>query len=106
MRESYGEKIAPVVAERWAEERDRNGMASERTKEPKAGFRAQVARELFAALPLADQKALSERAKAEGQEAKAAYTATQRQPRLQRHAKSKYRNLLNVRNPRRLIQSL
>jgi hypothetical protein len=76
MRESYAEKIAPVVAKRWEKERGENGMASERTKEPKAGFRAQVARELFAALPQAEQKALGERAKAEAQAAKASYVAS------------------------------
>ncbi|KAJ7028873.1 hypothetical protein C8F04DRAFT_1188146, partial [Mycena alexandri] len=45
MHESYQEKIAPVVTTRWEEERENNSQASERTKEPKAGFRTKVARE-------------------------------------------------------------
>jgi hypothetical protein len=76
MRESYSEKIAPVVAERWAAEQKQNGLSSERTKEPKAGFRAQVARQMFAALPQAEQKAIAERAKTEAQAAKASYAAS------------------------------
>ncbi|KAJ7676722.1 hypothetical protein DFH06DRAFT_1317333 [Mycena polygramma] len=80
MRESYQDKIAPVVAERWAKEREENGTAAERTKEPKAGFRAMIAREVFAALPHAEQKALSDRAKSEAQEAKATYTASLNAP--------------------------
>jgi hypothetical protein len=76
MHKSYTEEIAPVVAKRWADEQDRNGLLSERTKAPKAGFRAQVAREMFAALPQAEQKAIAERAKTEAQAAKAAYGAS------------------------------
>ncbi|KAJ7786876.1 hypothetical protein B0H13DRAFT_2528785, partial [Mycena leptocephala] len=54
MRESYAEKIAPVVAKRWEKERGENGMAA----------------------AAAEQKALGERAKAEAQAAKASYVAS------------------------------
>ncbi|KAJ7669900.1 hypothetical protein DFH06DRAFT_1125309 [Mycena polygramma] len=80
MHESYAEKIAPVVLEKWTADREASGPASERTKEPKAGFRAQVAREVFGALPLEEQKALGERAKAEAKEAKDAYLKSLRDP--------------------------
>ncbi|KAJ7817887.1 hypothetical protein B0H13DRAFT_1922609 [Mycena leptocephala] len=70
MRESYTEKISPVVAERWEEER---GRRQECTKEPKAGFRAQVARDVFAELSSQEQKEIGARAKAEATEAKATY---------------------------------
>lgn len=80
MRESYSEKIAPVVAEEWQRSRDDNGQVSERTKEPKAGFRARVAREVFARLPAVEQKAIAARAKQEAADAKAAYTKALKEP--------------------------
>ncbi|KAJ6557483.1 hypothetical protein B0H19DRAFT_1261106 [Mycena capillaripes] len=81
MRESYAEKIAPVVADRWASARNEDsGGASDRTKEPKAGFRAQVARDVFAALPKSEQKALSERAKANAAQAKEDYAKALKDP--------------------------
>ncbi|KAJ6512426.1 hypothetical protein C8R45DRAFT_960429, partial [Mycena sanguinolenta] len=80
MRECYDQSIAPVVAERWAEERSNDSAISERTKEPKAGFRAQVAREVFASLPVDEQKEFSERAKKEAADAKTAYLSTLNSP--------------------------
>ncbi|KAK7046226.1 hypothetical protein R3P38DRAFT_3257675 [Favolaschia claudopus] len=73
MRESYEEKVAPIVAQRWEQERLENSKVSERTKEPKAGFRAEVAREVFARLSDDEQKAIGDRAKKEAAVAKAAY---------------------------------
>ncbi|KAK6985136.1 hypothetical protein R3P38DRAFT_3230796 [Favolaschia claudopus] len=73
MRESYEEKVAPVVAQRWAQERVESSKVSERTKEPKAGFRAEVARQVFAQLSDDERKAIGDRAKQEAAEAKAAY---------------------------------
>ncbi|KAJ7932989.1 hypothetical protein B0H13DRAFT_2307260 [Mycena leptocephala] len=74
MRESYAEKIAPVVAEKWSRLRDEDSSGvSERTKEPKAGFRAEVAREAFAALPMDEQKQIAVRAKEDAVAAKEAY---------------------------------
>ncbi|KAJ6506114.1 hypothetical protein DFH09DRAFT_1334853 [Mycena vulgaris] len=70
MRESYSEKIAPLVASRWAERREKDG---ESRKEPKAGFRAEIARELFAALPSEERKAISGRVQEEAASQKAAY---------------------------------
>ncbi|KAK6991947.1 hypothetical protein R3P38DRAFT_2803347 [Favolaschia claudopus] len=63
MRESYDDKIAPVVAERWEEEKKDKIRLAERSKEPKAGFRAEVAR----------QKTIGGRAKEQAAEAKEAY---------------------------------
>ncbi|KAJ6557786.1 hypothetical protein B0H19DRAFT_1070398 [Mycena capillaripes] len=81
MRESYAEKIAPVVADRWASARNEDsGGASDHTEEPKAGFHAQVARDVFAALPKSEQKALSDRAKADAAQAKADYVKALKDP--------------------------
>lgn len=80
MRESYTERIAPVVAEKWAEERNKKGEVTERTKEPKAGFRAKVASELFARLPKEEQTAIANRAKAEAATARAAYSKALKDP--------------------------
>jgi hypothetical protein len=80
MHESYTSKIAPIVTERWEADRAANGVASERTKEPKAGFRAQVAREVFAALPLEEQKEIGARAKVDAVEAKKAYVKALQEP--------------------------
>ncbi|KAK7043466.1 hypothetical protein R3P38DRAFT_2767090 [Favolaschia claudopus] len=73
MRESYETKIAPVVVEKWAEQKRDNSRLAERSKEPKAGFRAEVAREVFAGLPDEERKAIAERAKQEAATAKAEY---------------------------------
>jgi ribosomal protein L15 len=80
MRESYAEKIAPVVAEKWQKLQKEDGQLSERTKEPKAGFRAQVAREEFANLPSAEQKDLADRAKGEAAAAKLEYVTALKGP--------------------------
>jgi hypothetical protein len=80
MREKYDDSIAPVVAAQWEEERNKARAITERTKEPKAGFRAQVARDLFAELPADEQKVFGDRAKKEAQEAKAAYIASLNAP--------------------------
>ncbi|KAJ7479910.1 hypothetical protein FB451DRAFT_1395473 [Mycena latifolia] len=60
MRESHANKIAPVVLERWAAARENNDPDTIGRKEPKAGFRARVARELFAALPEAEKAAIAQ----------------------------------------------
>ncbi|KAK7043456.1 hypothetical protein R3P38DRAFT_2510527 [Favolaschia claudopus] len=80
MRESYEEKVAPVVAERWELERNDNSKLSERTKEPKAGFRAVVAREVFAQLSDEERTAIADRAKKEAAEAKAEYLKALKSP--------------------------
>ncbi|KAJ7800486.1 hypothetical protein B0H14DRAFT_3490662 [Mycena olivaceomarginata] len=80
MRECYDDSIAPVVADRWADERSKDSAIADRTKELKAGFRAQVARELFADLPSDEQKVFGERAKKQAAEAKAAYLSTLNSP--------------------------
>jgi hypothetical protein len=80
MREKYDDSIAPAVAAKWEEERNKASTITERTKEPKAGFRAQVARDLFAELPVDEQKVFGDRAKKEAQEAKAAYVTSLNAP--------------------------
>ncbi|KAK7013742.1 hypothetical protein R3P38DRAFT_3277582 [Favolaschia claudopus] len=73
MKESYDEKIAPVVAERWESEKQDKTKLAERSKEPKAGFRAEVARQVFGNLPDDERKAVAERAKQQGADSKALY---------------------------------
>ncbi|KAK7053552.1 hypothetical protein R3P38DRAFT_2474319, partial [Favolaschia claudopus] len=80
MRESYEEKVAPIVAERWEQEKNDNSKLSERTKEPKAGFRAAVARQVFADLAAEERKAIGDRAKKEGADAKESYSASLKAP--------------------------
>ncbi|KAK6975114.1 hypothetical protein R3P38DRAFT_3238013 [Favolaschia claudopus] len=80
MRESYETKIAPVVAEKWGEQKRDNSRLAERSKEPKAGFRAEVAREVFATLPDEERKAIADRAKQEAAAAKAEYVETLKAP--------------------------
>jgi hypothetical protein len=70
MRESHVEKIAPVVAERWADARAKNDPDTVGRKEPKAGFRARIAREVFTALPQSEKDAIAKRAKDEAAQAK------------------------------------
>lgn len=73
MHESHAEKIAPVVAKRWAEARENNDPGTAGRKEPKAGFRAAVAREVFAELPADEKAAIAKRAKDAAAETKTAY---------------------------------
>jgi hypothetical protein len=80
MHKSYKDKIAPVVTQKWQKEREAMGEISERTEEPKAGFRAQVAREVFTQLPVVDQKACGECAKQEAATAKAEYLQVLKDP--------------------------
>ncbi|KAK7012744.1 hypothetical protein R3P38DRAFT_3208578 [Favolaschia claudopus] len=85
MREEYSSKIAPQVAEDWQKElASRAGSMSvgddPKSREPKAGFRAAVARKMFAALPNAEQQAYAARAKAEAAEAKQAYVQALKDP--------------------------
>jgi hypothetical protein len=73
MRESYAEKIAPVVAEEWRKLQEKDSQLSARTKEPKAGFCAQVAREVFTDLPSAEKKDIAAHATGEAVAAKLEY---------------------------------
>ncbi|KAJ6547923.1 hypothetical protein DFH09DRAFT_1087392 [Mycena vulgaris] len=77
MKESYHEKIALAVADRWSQLKAQGEVT---TKDPKAGFRASIAREVFANLPSSEQKALGARAKKQAAEAKAAYTLALKNP--------------------------
>ncbi|KAJ7807047.1 hypothetical protein B0H13DRAFT_2386674 [Mycena leptocephala] len=72
MREAYQTEIAPVVAKRWAEQAS-EGSNMQTAKEPGGGFRAQIARELFAALPESEREGYQERAKEEAAQARAKY---------------------------------
>jgi hypothetical protein len=80
MRESYADKIAPVVSERWVAARENNEPGTAGRKEPKAGFRANVAREVFGALPVDEKVVIAQRAKDEVASAKAAYEAALKSP--------------------------
>ncbi|KAK7020342.1 hypothetical protein R3P38DRAFT_2535224 [Favolaschia claudopus] len=85
MREAYADKIAPVVAEEWRKEveaRASSGVVGEEesTKEPKAGFRAAVARKVFAALSTAEREGYAARAKAEAAAAKEEYVKSLKSP--------------------------
>ncbi|KAK7042098.1 hypothetical protein R3P38DRAFT_2511411 [Favolaschia claudopus] len=80
MHESYNTKVAPVVAEQWEAQRIENTTLAEKTKEPKAGFRAQVARQVFSELPESERAAIADRAKQEASDARAAYTAALKSP--------------------------
>ncbi|KAJ7121222.1 hypothetical protein C8R46DRAFT_1050705 [Mycena filopes] len=73
MHESYAEVVAPIVAAQWEAKREAEPGNLDLKKEPKAGFRAQVARELFGRLDKAEQKAFGERAKAEAVSRKEVY---------------------------------
>jgi hypothetical protein len=78
MRECYADKISPAVAERWEKEREKNPGSL--GKEPKAGFRAQVARDLFAALSTEERGGFAARAKEDAAKAKAEYIAALKMP--------------------------
>ncbi|KAJ7173540.1 hypothetical protein C8R46DRAFT_1215472 [Mycena filopes] len=74
MHEEYAGTIAPVVAERWAANAvDANSVQTKKT--PDASFRALVAREMFKALPDAEQAAYGTRAKAEAKARREEYKA-------------------------------
>lgn len=74
MREAYTSDIAPVVAERWAQKTS-EGSNTQTQKDPKADFRAVVARDMFAELPEAQREGYQQRAKQEAAEARTAYEA-------------------------------
>jgi hypothetical protein len=80
MHESYAEKIAPVVAERWAAKLEDDAGNPDRTKEPKAGFRAQVARDIFAELAKSEQDEVAGRAKGEAAARRKAYQDALKNP--------------------------
>ncbi|KAJ7088014.1 hypothetical protein B0H15DRAFT_949828 [Mycena belliarum] len=77
MRECYQEKIAPVVAQRWEAAR---AEGSTSTKDPKAGFRALVAREMFSELSGKEQNGFAARATKEAATSKAAYVKALKDP--------------------------
>ncbi|KAJ6558631.1 hypothetical protein DFH09DRAFT_1317346 [Mycena vulgaris] len=72
MREAYAEVIDPVVKARWAET-PAAGSSVQTAKEPNAPFRAKIAREVFLALPDADQAGYAACAKAEAEGARRDY---------------------------------
>jgi hypothetical protein len=78
MRECYADKIAPVVTKMWEEKREQD--CGSLPKEPKAGFRAEVARQVFAALPAAERAEFAKRAKDDAEKAKAEYLAALKSP--------------------------
>ncbi|KAJ7164588.1 hypothetical protein C8R43DRAFT_946404 [Mycena crocata] len=79
MRKVYTEEIEPVIGERWAATAAA-GSSVAVEKEPKAPFRAKVARELFAELPEEKRAEYATRAKEEAQRARAAYKKALKDP--------------------------
>jgi hypothetical protein len=74
MHESYQEKCAPIVDQRWQEK-----VQSDRSlhkKRPKVNFTVGIAREIFAKLPEAERDAIAARAKMEAANARATYKAS------------------------------
>jgi hypothetical protein len=110
MREAYKTSIASVVAERWAAGSQARTEAQDTAKEPRAAFRAEVARDLFKALPRDKQKSYGDAAKKEALDAKAAYLKAlkdgppQDAESRQRYVKSLW--LLFVSNAHRCIKEL
>jgi hypothetical protein len=80
MCESHAEKIAPVVAERWAAAQADNDPETVGRKELKPGFCARIAHEVFAALPQAEKEAIAKRVKDEAAQAKLQYEKALKAP--------------------------
>jgi hypothetical protein len=59
MVESHADKIAPVVAAQWAAAKARGDPETVGRKEPKAGFRAAMAREVYRELPVEEKAAIA-----------------------------------------------
>jgi hypothetical protein len=79
MHECYAERIDPIVKQRWAETQGA-GASVPVSKEPNAPFRAQIAREVFAALPESEKQQYSARAKAEAAAAHGAFEKSLKDP--------------------------
>ncbi|KAJ6452135.1 hypothetical protein C8R47DRAFT_1229557 [Mycena vitilis] len=75
MHEAYEDVVKPAVVERWAAARAANQPETVGRKEPKAGFRAQVAREMFAQLAPSEREGFAVRAKEEGARRKQEFEA-------------------------------
>jgi hypothetical protein len=74
MHESYEAEIAPAVRARWESSfLEDDGTTMKLRKGLDAPFRAKVARELFAELSSSEQEGLRNRAKADGEKARAEY---------------------------------
>jgi hypothetical protein len=102
MREAYATTIAPVVAEKWAAGSQARMEAGETSKEPKAAFRAEVAREVFKSLPSDQQKAYGDTAKKEAADAKAVYLKALKDPPPQ-DAESRQRYMTDLVRPLSII---
>jgi hypothetical protein len=74
MHEKYQDLIAPVVAEHWAKT-PAKGSNVPTQKDPNGPFHAEIAREMFAALPSDEREDYAKRAKAEALEAHEKYEA-------------------------------
>lgn len=68
------------MAEQWAAKLAEDPGNPDLKKQPKAGFRAQVARELFTQLDKAEQQDIGRRAKEEGAARKEAFQAALKNP--------------------------
>ncbi|KAJ7603089.1 hypothetical protein DFH06DRAFT_1152162 [Mycena polygramma] len=79
MHEAYEEKVAPVVAERWATSVS-SGSNVQTSKGPDGPFRAKIAREVFGDLSAAERESYGARAKAAAAEARALYEKLMNDP--------------------------
>ncbi|KAJ7688917.1 hypothetical protein B0H16DRAFT_1487292 [Mycena metata] len=79
MHEAYETDIAALVAERWLA-RPSPGSNLQTQPKPTAAFRAEVARDLFAAFPEDERNGYAERAKEEAQQAREKYNTALKAP--------------------------
>ncbi|KAJ7731416.1 hypothetical protein B0H16DRAFT_1223290, partial [Mycena metata] len=79
MHEHYESDITSMVAERWLSQQSAGGNVQTSSK-PTATFRAEVTRELFAALPENERARFGERAKVAAATARGKYDATMKAP--------------------------
>ncbi|KAF7321067.1 hypothetical protein HMN09_00194100 [Mycena chlorophos] len=71
MKEKYATDIAPIVQMRWSQKQQNDLSLIGRL--PKAGFRAEVAKDIFRTLPLAERDGYAQRARSIAEQEKAAY---------------------------------
>ncbi|KAJ7142161.1 hypothetical protein C8R46DRAFT_920318 [Mycena filopes] len=79
MHELYESDIAPVVEARWLSQ-ESAGSNVQTKSNPTAAFRAEVARELFTALPEDERNGFAERAKEQAKTARAEFEAAMKAP--------------------------
>lgn len=79
MREDYATKVASIVKERW-DALEAAGSSVQTRKDPKADFRALVARKIFNGLSTEEQEGYAKRAKEEALAARQEYNEALKAP--------------------------